>query len=89
MSCLLSLTSLDGVKNGKKFGMKLNIVLKNVEIIKVGNNMITIFYDGKCGLCAKEINYYRRIAPVGILNWQDITESDDELKKREFLRRRV
>ena len=61
--------------------MKLNIVLKNVEIIKVGNNMITIFYDGKCGLCAKEINYYRRIAPVGIFNWQDITESDDELKK--------
>lgn len=61
--------------------MKLNIVLKNVEIIKVGNNMITIFYDGKCGLCAKEINYYRKIAPVGIFNWQDITESDDELKK--------
>ena len=43
--------------------------------------MITIFYDGKCGLCAKEINYYRRIAPIGIFNWQDITESDDELKK--------
>lgn len=73
--------SLDGVKNGKKFGTKSNIVIKNVEIIKLGNNMITIFYDGKCGLCAKEINYYRRIAPIGIFNWQDITESDDELKK--------
>ena len=43
--------------------------------------MITVFYDGKCGLCSKEINHYRKIAPSGIFNWQDITESADELKK--------
>ena len=43
--------------------------------------MITVFYDGKCGLCANEINYYSKIAPKGIFNWQDITESADELKK--------
>ena len=42
--------------------------------------MITVFYDGKCGLCSKEINHYRRIAPQGIFNWQDITQSTDELK---------
>ena len=43
--------------------------------------MITVFYDGKCGLCSKEINHYRKIAPSNIFNWQDITESAVELNK--------
>ena len=43
--------------------------------------MISVFYDGKCGLCSKEINHYRKIAPDGIFDWQDITKSDDSLKK--------
>lgn len=43
--------------------------------------MITVFYDGKCGLCSKEINHYRTIAPDGIFDWQDITENADDLKK--------
>ena len=43
--------------------------------------MITVFYDVKCGLCSKEINHYRKIAPPNIFNWQDITESADELNK--------
>lgn len=43
--------------------------------------MITVFYDGKCGLCAKEINHYRKIAPNDIFNWQDITQSMTELSK--------
>lgn len=43
--------------------------------------MITVFYDGKCGLCSKEINHYRKIAPNGIFDWKDITEYADDLKK--------
>lgn len=43
--------------------------------------MITVFYDGKCGLCSKEINHYRKIAPAGIFDWKDITISADGLKK--------
>ena len=43
--------------------------------------MITVFYDGKCGLCSREINHYRSIAPAGIFDWQDITESTDQLSK--------
>ena len=43
--------------------------------------MIKVFYDGKCNLCAKEIDYYRKIAPTGIFYWQDITESAEELNK--------
>ncbi len=35
--------------------------------------MITVYYDGKCGLCRREIDHYRRIAPLGIFEWVDIT----------------
>jgi predicted DCC family thiol-disulfide oxidoreductase YuxK len=34
---------------------------------------ITVFYDGACGLCAKEINHYKKIAPQGVFEWIDIT----------------
>ena len=44
--------------------------------------MITVFYDGKCGLCSKEINYYRKIAPDGVFDWQDATESIDKLNEQ-------
>ena len=40
--------------------------------------MIKVFYDGKCNLCSKEINYYRRIAPIGIFDWQDINLLSDK-----------
>lgn len=43
--------------------------------------MIKVFYDGKCGLCSKEINYYKRIAPNNIFDWIDITESPKILKQ--------
>ena len=39
--------------------------------------LITVFYDGKCGLCNKEIDHYRKISPVGIFHWQDITKSNN------------
>ena len=43
--------------------------------------MITVFYDGKCGLCSKEVSHYRKIAPAGVFDWQDITESAEDLNK--------
>lgn len=42
--------------------------------------MISVFYDGECGLCAKEISYYRRLAPDGVFIWYDITKSSIELE---------
>ncbi len=33
---------------------------------------ITVYYDGLCGLCSKEINHYRKIAPAGRFDWADI-----------------
>lgn len=43
--------------------------------------MITVFFDGKCGLCTREINYYRKIAPSGVFDWRDITEHAADLEK--------
>jgi predicted DCC family thiol-disulfide oxidoreductase YuxK len=39
--------------------------------------MIAVFYDGKCGLCRREITYYQRIAPVGRFQWIDITTTSE------------
>ena len=39
-----------------------------------------VYYDGKCGLCSKEINYYKRIAPKNIFEWHDIASNPNILK---------
>ena len=39
-----------GEKNGKKYGIKYSIVRNAAVVIKTRNDMITVFYDGKCGL---------------------------------------
>lgn len=41
--------------------------------------MITVFYDGACGLCRREMNHYRAIAGEGVFDWCDITERADAL----------
>jgi len=35
--------------------------------------MITVFYDGACGLCRREIDHYQRIADAAHFQWIDIT----------------
>ena len=40
-----------------------------------------VFYDGKCGLCSKEINYYKRIAPKNIFEWHDIASNPKKLRE--------
>ena len=43
--------------------------------------MISVFYDGKCGLCRREIQHYKRIAPEGVFDWVDITVDASSLEK--------
>lgn len=43
--------------------------------------MITVFYDGQCGLCSKEINHYKKVAAEGIFDWQDVTRDTTVLKQ--------
>tara|TARA_E500000331_G_scaffold330296_1_gene351705 strand:- start:767 stop:1168 length:402 start_codon:yes stop_codon:yes gene_type:complete len=52
-----------------------------MKVVKRKKIMITVFYDGKCGLCSKEINHYRQIADDNKFNWQDITESTKALER--------
>ena len=43
--------------------------------------MIIVFHDDRCGLCLKEINHYKKIAPKGIFDWAGISYSNDKLSK--------
>ncbi len=43
--------------------------------------MITVYYDGKCGLCSREIAYYRRIAPEGVFDWRDVARDPAPLRE--------
>ena len=51
-----------------------------LNFLKNGIKMITIFYDGKCGLCSREINYYKKIAQVDKFQWLDIATDPAPLK---------
>ncbi|MFL2801617.1 MAG: thiol-disulfide oxidoreductase DCC family protein [Paracoccaceae bacterium] len=44
-------------------------------------NTIKIYFDGNCGLCSKEINYYKKIDKKNIFKWVDIYTYDTVLKK--------
>lgn len=36
-----------------------------------------VFYDGNCGLCAKEIKHYQKVAPPDVFEWVDITKTPE------------
>lgn len=44
--------------------------------------MISVFYDGKCGLCAREIAYFRRRRAKTSIVWHDIARNPEALKGR-------
>lgn len=41
--------------------------------------MLTVFYDGRCGLCDREIAFYRRRARPGSVRWLNIWDQPPEL----------
>lgn len=45
---------------------------------------IIVFYDGKCGLCSREINYYKTVAAEGIFEWVDITLDTESFERLGF-----
>ena len=47
---------------------------------------ITVFYDGACGLCAKEIAHYKKISPAGIFSWVDIADNSQALEDLGYTR---
>jgi len=42
--------------------------------------MIKVYFDGKCGLCNKEINYYKKISPPFVFKWCNVFEHESELE---------
>ena len=43
--------------------------------------MISVYYDGKCSLCKREITYYKTIAPVNTFLWKDIASEPSYLQE--------
>ena len=41
--------------------------------------MLMVYYDGKCGLCRREIEYYKRVAPADRFVWLDIASDPADL----------
>lgn len=39
----------------------------------------TVFFDGSCPLCRREIAVYRRLEPLGELRWADVSRPDTTL----------
>lgn len=44
--------------------------------------MISVFYDGKCGLCAREIAYFKKRRPKTSIAWHDIARHPESLEGR-------
>ena len=42
--------------------------------------LVTVYYDGICKMCSKEINYYKKIAPPKCLKWVDIARNGNALE---------
>ena len=42
--------------------------------------MITVYYDDLCGMCAKEINFYKRISKKNPIKWVPLSSPSDNLK---------
>ncbi len=46
-----------------------------IEFNLISNQMIKVFYDGKCGLCAREIAYYKVRDKDAAIEWVDVSSS--------------
>jgi len=44
-------------------------------------SLVTVYYDGKCGLCRKEISHYKKIAPEGQFIWSDMSHDATPLSQ--------
>ena len=43
------------------------------------NNQVTMFYDGGCPLCSREVQHYRRLDRDRAVQWVDISTQADQL----------
>lgn len=43
--------------------------------------MIKVYYDDKCNLCCREIEYYKKISKSGTINWCKLSQHKNQLEK--------
>ena len=43
--------------------------------------MITVYFDGVCGMCSKEINHYKKISQTGVFDWIDVAANPNAMIK--------
>ncbi len=43
---------------------------------------VTVFYDGKCGLCSKEIRHYKKLDTRRNINWLDANQHTETLNSK-------
>ncbi|WP_458735880.1 thiol-disulfide oxidoreductase DCC family protein [Zobellella taiwanensis] len=43
--------------------------------------MLTVFFDGRCGLCRREIRFYQRRARAGSIRWLDVWQHGDDMAR--------
>ncbi len=46
--------------------------------------MIKVFYDGKCGLCRREIAYYKKRDTQSLIDWIDVMEDRKILQQHQI-----
>jgi len=56
-----------------------NMVTLERSVCVIQSNKTTVFYDGGCRLCRREIDHYRRIDQSGRIRWLDITREREAL----------
>ncbi len=44
-----------------------------------GQNAMTMYYDGACPICSKEVATYRRLDRDNAVRWHDVSVSDGDL----------
>lgn len=43
--------------------------------------MIKVFYDDRCPLCRREIEYYKKISPPAVIHWCGISQNTPTLEQ--------
>ncbi|MEL7452651.1 MAG: DUF393 domain-containing protein [Pseudomonadota bacterium] len=55
--------------------MNLDVFDKNIVAeTGISNKKLTVYFDGSCPLCLKEIGFYRRQAGSEHIAWQDVSD---------------